>query len=129
MPSAAEEIIRWTSPVVQFSRTAVYDVELRGQKIRAGDRVTLWMISANRDAAAFRDPHSLDVGRSPNNHVALGGGGPHFCLGSHLARLEARVALEELRPHLDRLVLRAPPDRLRSTFFNGVKHLRFELSA
>ena len=85
------------------------------------------MTSANRDEAAFDDPHTLDVGRTPNHHVALGGGGPHFCLGAHLARLEARVALEELRPHLDTLVATAPPDRLRSSFYNGLKHAHFEV--
>ena len=99
------------------------DAEVAGQKIRKGDRVTLWMTAANRDPAAFDDPHALDVGRTPNWHVALGGGGPHYCLGAHLARLEARVALEGLTPHLDRLRLAAPADRLRSNFFNGIKHL------
>ena len=104
-----------------FVELTVYD--LAGQKIRTGDRVTLWMASANRDAAAFADPHSVDLARQPNPHVALGGGGPHFCLGAHLARLEARVVLEELRPHLANLSLREPPAVLRSTFFNGIKHL------
>lgn len=124
---AVEEMFRFASPVMQHARWATEDAEVRGAKIRKGDRVTLWMASANRDSEAFDDHHRLDVGRTPNWHVALGGGGPHYCLGAHLARLEARVALEGLTPHLDRLQLAAPADRLRSTFFNGIKHLELTL--
>ena len=99
----------------------------RGQKLRAGDRVTLWMVAGNRDEAAFEHPDRLDLGRKPNYHLAFGGGGPHHCLGAHLARLEARVLLEELSPLLPRLHRRSEPSRLRSNFFNGIKHLLLEL--
>ena len=126
---AVEEMLRFASPVMHHARWATRDIEVAGQKIRAGDRVTLWMVSANRDAAAFTKPHELDLGRQPNHHVALGGGGPHFCLGAHLARLEARVVLEELRPHLENLALVEPPAILRSSFFHGIKHLALELSS
>ena len=118
-----EEMLRWSSPVMHHARHATCDVEILGQKIRAGDRVTLWMVSANRDEAAFENPDRLDVGRTPNNQVALGAGGPHFCLGAHLARLEGIAVLDELRPVLPRLEVTGPPVRLRSNFFNGIKRL------
>jgi cytochrome P450 len=124
---AVEEMLRFSSPVMHHARWATQDVEVAGRKIRAGDRVTLWMVSANRDAAVFRNPHELDLGRQPNHHVALGGGGPHFCLGAHLARLEARVVLEELRPHLEDLELAEVPAVLRSSFFHGIKHLSMKV--
>lgn len=125
--TAVEELLRWSTPVMQHARRVTSDVEIQGRKLEAGDRVTLWMIAANRDEAAFERPDQLDLGRKPNHHVAFGGGGPHFCLGSHLARLEARVLLEELRPLLPRLRQRAEASRLRSNFFNGIKHLELEL--
>jgi cholest-4-en-3-one 26-monooxygenase len=118
-----EEVWRWNSPVIHHARHATQDVELHGQKIRKGDRVTLWMASANRDEAAFVRADRFDAGRDPNHHVALGAGGPHFCLGAHLARLEGVALLDELRPLLPRLEVTGPPDRLRSNFFNGIKHL------
>ena len=126
---AVEEMLRFASPVMHHARWATRDVEVAGQKIQAGDRVTLWMVAANRDAAVFTKPHELDLGRQPNHHVALGGGGPHFCLGAHLARLETRVVLEELRPHLEGLELVEPPAVLRSSFFHGIKHLSLLRSA
>ena len=129
LETAVDEMLRFATPVIHHARWLTEDVEAHGQKLRKGDRVTLWMASANRDAEAFPDPHTLDVGRSPNWHVALGSGGPHYCLGAHLARLEARVALEGLLPHLERLRLSAPADRLRSNFFNGIKHLELALAA
>ena len=89
-------MIRWVSPVVCFARTATGDDELAGERIRAGDRVTLWFTSANRDPRTFDDPDRFDVHRSPNPHVAFGGGGMHFCLGAHLARREVRVMFEQL---------------------------------
>jgi len=94
-----------------------------GQHIEPGQRVVLWLASANRDGSVFSDPEVFDVGRTPNPHAALGSGGPHFCLGAHLARLEASATFEELRPHLDRLRLAGPVQRLRSNFFNSIKHL------
>jgi cholest-4-en-3-one 26-monooxygenase len=97
--TATEEILRWTSPVVQFARTAVADVEIGGVPIRAGDTVTLWYPSANRDERQFPDPYRFDVGRDPNHHLAFGFG-EHFCLGANLARWELRAVFRELAPHL-----------------------------
>jgi cytochrome P450 len=97
--TATEEILRWTSPVVQFARTATTDVELGGATIRAGDTVTLWYPSANRDERQFADPYRFDIGRNPNHHLAFGFG-EHFCLGANLARWELRAVFRELAPHL-----------------------------
>jgi cytochrome P450 family 142 subfamily A polypeptide 1 len=96
IPSAVEEMLRWISPIQNMNRTATRDTVLRGQKIRAGDRLLLLYPSANRDPAAFERPDEFDVTRSPNRHVAFGGFGTHHCLGASLARLELRVLLEEL---------------------------------
>lgn len=122
LPAAVDELLRWVSPIMQFRRTAVEDCTLGGQRIAAGDKVVLFYVSANRDEAVFADPDRLDLRRRPNPHLAFGVG-PHYCLGSHLAHLEARVLLDELRPYLDRLVLAGPPVRLESTFVNGIKNL------
>jgi cholest-4-en-3-one 26-monooxygenase len=97
--TATEEILRWTSPVVQFARTATADVLLGGTRINAGDTVTLWYPSANRDERQFEDPYRFDVGRHPNHHLAFGFG-EHFCLGANLARWELRAVFRELAPHL-----------------------------
>jgi cholest-4-en-3-one 26-monooxygenase len=126
---AVEELLRFVSPVMHHGRRATRDAEIAGQKIRAGDRVTLWMISANRDPAVFERPDQLDLSRQPNEHVALGAGGPHFCLGAHLARLETAALLDAARPLLDRLELAGAPARLRSNFFNGLKRLPLRLRA
>jgi cytochrome P450 len=123
IPSAVEEILRWAPSLLHFRRTATRDVELRGQTIRAGDKVALWYISGNRDENQFPDAGNFDVSRAPNRHLAFGLGGPHFCLGAHLARLELRVWLEEMVPVLGRLELAGEPKRLRSNFFHGVKSL------
>ena len=93
---AAEEIIRWTSPVAYFKRMVAEDTEIAGVPIARGERVTLWYPSGNRDAAAFEDPFRFDIRRKPNEHIAFGGGGPHFCLGAHLARREITILFEEL---------------------------------
>jgi cholest-4-en-3-one 26-monooxygenase len=122
-----DELLRFTTPVLHHSRWVTRDAETGGHHFAAGDRVTLWMVSANRDAAAFVDPDRFDAGRTPNHHVSLGGGGPHFCLGSHLAKLEAVVTLEALRPLLGRMAFAGPPERVRSNFINGMKHLPIEV--
>lgn len=96
MKSATEEIIRWTSPVAYFKRVAARDTEISGVPIKEGDRVTLWYPSANRDEEAFEDPFRFDIRRKKNEHVSFGGGGPHFCLGAHLARREITMLFEEL---------------------------------
>ncbi len=123
IPLAVEEVLRWATPVLHFRRTATRDVELRGQTIRAGDKVVTWYVSANRDEAVFDDPDSFDVTRKPNDHVTFGPGGPHFCLGAHLARLEARILFEELLPRMRSIELAGPTDRIRSNFVNGIKRM------
>jgi cholest-4-en-3-one 26-monooxygenase len=123
LPGAVEEMLRWASPVMHFRRTATRDVELGGQQIKAGDKVVIWYISANFDEQAFEDPFTFDVSRSPNEHVAFGGGGPHFCLGANLARMEIQVMFDELLNRFDDIEMTAPPARLRSNFINGLKHV------
>jgi cytochrome P450 len=123
LPTAAEEMLRWASPIHHFRRTATRDVELAGCKIAAGDKVVTWLVSGNRDEDAFATPERFDVGRSPNRHMAFGPGGIHHCLGAHLARLELRIAFEELLSHPLELEAAGPPDRLRSNLVNGIKRL------
>jgi cytochrome P450 len=120
--SAADEIIRWTSPVIQFCRTPVDDVELGGRAIRAGETLAMFYPSANRDEAVFDEPNAFCVDRDPNPHLALGVG-EHYCLGAHLARTEIRILLEELVPRLDRIELAGPVERTAAAFVGGVKHL------
>jgi cytochrome P450 len=96
LPGAAEEVLRWSSPVLMFGRTATRDVELGGRQISAGDRLVLWYPSANRDEEVFADPFRFDIGRHPNPHVAFGGGGAHHCLGANLAKKEIQVMLAAL---------------------------------
>ena len=110
VPSAVEEILRWTSIVIQFQRTAVQDVELRGRRIRKGESVVLWYPSANRDEDIFDDPYKFDIRRDPNDHFAFGGYGEHFCLGANLARWEMRSIFHALRPILPELELAAEPE-------------------
>ena len=125
IPQAVDEMIRVSSPVWHFRRTATCDVELHGQTIRAGDKVVVWFASANYDPAVFPDPHRFDVTRPPsrNLHAAFGRGGPHFCLGAHLAALEVRVLLEEFVPRVQSIELAGPPRRVRSNFANGLKSM------
>lgn len=122
MPGAVEEILRWAPPVMWFRRTATRDTMVRGQAIRRGDWVMLFYVSANRDEEVFAEPHRFHVERDPNPHVTFGGG-PHFCLGAELARLEIRVMFEELLRRLPDIDVAGPAVRLRSSFFNGIKHL------
>ncbi|MFC4014138.1 cytochrome P450 [Nonomuraea purpurea] len=130
VPSAVEELLRWVTPIMQFRRTARRDTVLCGRRIAAGDKVILYYISANRDAAVFPDPDRLDLGRAPNPHLAFGTG-PHFCLGAHLARLEAGELLSALLPHLPALRRAGPAERMRSTFMNAIVRLpvRFDTAA
>ncbi len=123
IPTAAEEIVRWVSPVNMFRRTAVADTEIGGKPIAAGDKVVVFYTSANRDAGVFADADRFDVGRDPNPHVGFGGGGPHFCLGRHLAALELRVLLQALTERMPAIRLDGEASRLRSNFINGIKHM------
>jgi cholest-4-en-3-one 26-monooxygenase len=128
LDSAVEEMLRWGSPVMHFRRTATRDYDLHGQHIRTGDKVVIWYISANRDEDVFADPFSFDITRDPNDHVAFGGGGPHFCLGANLARMEIRVMFDELVRRLPDIRQGGPAQRLRSNFINGIKHLPVEFA-
>jgi cytochrome P450/nitrite reductase/ring-hydroxylating ferredoxin subunit len=127
--TAADELLRRAHPVHHFRRTATKDIVVHGRRIARGDKVTIWYAAANYDDRQFPDPYRLDVGRTPNKHVTFGLGGPHFCLGAHLAKLEIRVWLEEMLPYLPRLELAGDPVRLRSNFFNGVKRLPVRVAA
>jgi methyl-branched lipid omega-hydroxylase len=124
-PTAVEEIVRLASPVMHFRRTVTEDgVRLGDHEFAAGDRVVLWYWAANRDEAVFDDPLRFDVGRTPNDHLGFGGPGPHYCLGAHLARREISVMFGELLRRLPDIHAVAEPERLRSNFINGIKHLR-----
>jgi len=123
IPAAAEEIVRWVSPVNMFRRTAARETEIGGQPIAEGDKVVVFYSSANRDEAVFAAPQEFDVGRDPNPHVGFGGGGPHFCLGRHLAVLELRVLLRALAERMPDIALDGEVSRLRSNFINGIKHM------
>lgn len=126
--SAVEEMLRWTSPVRHFMRTATEDYDLNGTKILKGESVMMLYPSANRDEAVFDDPYTFRVDRSPNRHVAFGYGA-HFCLGAHLARLEMKIFYEELIPRLKSVELAGEPEYLEANFVGGIKKLpiRYEL--
>ncbi len=109
MPLAVEEILRWSSPVAYFARRAAQDTEIRGVPVAKGDRVAMWFPSANRDDDVFERPFRFDIDRSPNPHVAFGGGGVHFCLGAHLARRELTVLLDVLLERTRHIELAGPP--------------------
>lgn len=121
--SAVEEIVRWASPVIYMRRTLTQDFELSGTKMAAGDKVSMWYCSANRDESKFADPWTFDVTRDPNPHVGFGGGGAHFCLGANLARREIRVVFDELRREIPDITATAEPARLLSQFIHGIKRL------
>ncbi len=124
--SAVEEIMRWTTPVIQFARTAPEDVEIRGQKIVSGDQLCLFYPSANRDEDVFEDPFSFRVDRHPNRHLAFGLG-EHICLGAHLARNELKAIINRLLARGAFAELAGPVERLRSSFVGGIKHLPVRL--
>jgi cholest-4-en-3-one 26-monooxygenase len=125
--AAAEEILRWASPVLYFRRNVIQDFDYRGVQLRAGDKVSIWYVSANRDEDVFADPFSFDITRDPNPHVAFGGGGPHHCLGANLARMEIRVFFSEFVKQVGRIEALGPPSYLRSNFIGGIKHLPVSL--
>ena len=124
LDGAIEEILRFATPVMQFRRTATHDIEMHGVTIKEGDAVMLNYMAANYDETVFENPLEFDITRSPNPHVAFGGGGPHHCLGVSLARLEMRILFEELLVQVDHFEQVAPAERLRSNFINGIKHLQ-----
>jgi cytochrome P450 len=122
VPSAVEEIVRWTSPVNYMVRTATCDVEVGGQKIRQGDKLVMFYASANRDEDVFEDPFTFRVDRDPNRHLGFGIG-EHFCLGAHLARRSQRALFRELARRLESVELAGEPDWIQSSFVVGLKHL------
>lgn len=123
-PTAVEEIVRWSTPVIRFRRTVTADTELSGHRFREGDKVVMWYESANRDERHFDDPYRFDLRRHPVDHVGFGAGGPHFCLGANLARREIRLMFEEIFRWLPDLEITTEPDYLQSSFIHGIKRMR-----
>jgi len=120
---AADEVLRWSCPTHFMRRTATVDTQLGGAAIRAGGKVIFWYVSGNRDEAEFGAPDAFDVARTPNRHLSFGRGGPHLCLGVHLARLEVKVVLAALARRVRRFELAGEPRRIRSNFTNGLSTL------
>jgi cytochrome P450 len=120
---AVEEIVRWASPVIFMRRNLTQDIEMRGIEMKAGDKISLWYNSGNRDEAKFANPWLFDVTRDPNPHMGYGGGGAHFCLGANLARREIRVLFEELHRQMPDIVAIEEPAILHSAFLHGIKRL------
>ena len=123
LPSAVDEMLRWVRPVIYMRRTATEDYELAGTAIAKGDKVVMYYGAANRDERAFAAPDRFDVKRAPNHHIAFGGGGPHFCLGSHIARVEIQAMLPEVLTRLPDITPSGPAEWLASNFISGPKHL------
>ncbi|MFB9297799.1 cytochrome P450 [Kibdelosporangium philippinense] len=119
--TAADEIVRWATPVMVFQRTAKVDTELGGVEIKAGERVGLYYSSANFDPEVFDDPHAFDIGRDPNPHLGFGGTGAHYCIGANLARLEIDLIFNAIAEHMPNIAMAADPVRLRSGWLNGIK--------
>lgn len=129
LPSAVEEMLRYVTPVMHFRRQAIADFELGGEQISAGDKVVFWHTSANRDELVFDQPDRFDIAREPNPHIAFGGGGPHFCLGANLARMEISVMFDRVLDRLPDIAQAGPVQRLQSNFINGTKHLPVSFSS
>jgi cytochrome P450 len=120
METAIEELLRWTTPVLHMRRTATEDTELAGTKVKKGDKVVMWYASANRDKSVFENPYRFDITRQENPHFSFGGGGPHFCLGAFLAKMEIRILLEEMLNRDLCLERTGEPVRASSNFVHGV---------
>jgi cholest-4-en-3-one 26-monooxygenase len=120
--TATEEIVRWTSPVIQFTRIATADTALHGQQLHEGDVLALFYPSAARDEDIFEQPSTFDIGRYPNPHISFGIG-EHFCLGANLARLELQVMFRQLAQRMESVELAGPTQRMRSSFVGGIKHM------
>jgi len=132
LPVAIEELLRHATPVMSFTRVATRDTDVGGRAIAAGDHVLMVYASANRDERAFENPDDIDITREPNDHVAFGAGGPHFCLGSHLARLEARLMFEAILTRFEGLELTADPaslSRVNSNLIDGLAEMPVRWSA
>jgi cholest-4-en-3-one 26-monooxygenase len=124
----ADEVVRWATPVLNFRRQAMQDYEIGGVKIKEDDKVVMWHIAANRDPRAFDDPWTFDITRSPNPHVGFGGGGPHFCLGSNLAKMEIALMFKAIAQRLPDIRLAGEVEYLRSNFIGGVKTVPVEFT-
>jgi cholest-4-en-3-one 26-monooxygenase len=131
LPSATEEMLRFVTPVMHFRRQTTSELMLGDQLIEEDSKVVFFHVSANRDETVFSDPNRFDISRDPNPHIAFGAGGPHFCLGANLARMEIRIMFEHLLDRMPELELDGSIERLQSQFINGVKHLpvRFPAAA
>ena len=127
LPTAIEEILRWTSPITHIARVALQDTTLGGKKISAGDQLATWLPSANRDEEIFEEPYRFDIGRTPNEQIAFGKG-EHFCAGAHLARLELRLMLDAILAQVDKFELTGPVERLQSNLVAGIKHMPVRLT-
>jgi len=123
---AVEEFVRWSDPVISLMRAATRDAEVGGKTIKAGDRLLLWFPSANRDETVFDEPYKFDITRHPNLHLGFGAG-PHFCLGGPLAKIEIRLAMEELLERYEGIEITGPVERVQSSFVGGLKHLPVKL--
>jgi cholest-4-en-3-one 26-monooxygenase len=126
LPTAVEEVLRWTTPLQYFRRTATREAEVGGKVIRAGDKVVLWYVSANRDEAVFDQPYRFDVGRTPNEHLAFGHG-RHFCLGANLARRELAIMFDALLERDVKIERLGPVDWMRSNFASSIKRMPVRL--
>ena len=120
--TAADEIIRWATPITAFQRTALADTELGGVQIKKGQRLVMFYRSANFDEEVFDDPYSFNILRSPNPHVGFGGTGAHYCIGANLARMTIDLMFNAIADHMPDLTSAGDPERLRSSFINGIKH-------
>lgn len=125
---AAEEFVRWSDPVLSLMRTAIADTQLGDKAIKEGERLILWFPSANRDETVFDEPYKFDITRHPNLHLGFGAG-PHFCLGGPLAKIEIRLAMEELMERYEGVEMTGPVERVQSSFVGGLKHLPVRLIA
>lgn len=129
LPLAVEEMLRYVSPVVYMRRTATCDTVLGGKQVSAGDKVVMYYGSANRDEQVFSEPDKFDIARTPNEHIAFGGGGTHFCLGAHLARIEIQVMLREILTRLPDIAAAGAAEWLPSNFISGPRRLPVRFSA
>ncbi len=129
LETAVEEIIRWATPVMQFQRTALSDYQLGGQTIKKGERVAIYYSAGNRDGDALPEPDRFDILRQDNEHIAFGGGGPHFCLGANLARAEVRIMFDTIADRMPDIFRTADPRMLRSMFINGIKEIPVRYTA